>query len=112
MASLCKGTALFEVVLLLCEMCHWFSQHGSRRWDDGRTSSQGFRELGVTMVTPKDAARLHSDLRAAQVKVVAARRRWAFLLRETDTVSDAAVAPEIRAMQWHRLDRHTEALTS
>lgn len=61
-------------------------QHGSRRWDDGRTPAEAFRDLGLTTLTTQDAARLHSDLRAAQVKVVASRMKWAALLKETDTV--------------------------
>lgn len=61
-------------------------QHGSQRWDDGRTPAEALKDLGVASLSAKDAARLHSNLRATQMKVVAARLRWESLLRETDTV--------------------------
>lgn len=64
-------------------------QHGSQRWDDGRTPADAFRDLGLATITAADASRLHSDLRAAQVKVVASKMKWASLLKETDTVSSS-----------------------
>lgn len=62
-------------------------QHGSQRWDDGRTPEEALKDLGVSRISPRDASRLHSELRAAQVNVVASRMKWAALLKETDTVS-------------------------
>lgn len=41
----------------------------------------------MSRLSPRDASRLHSDLRAAQVNVVSSRMKWAALLKETDTVS-------------------------
>eukprot|EP00752_Nemacystus_decipiens_P001283 g1277.t1 len=61
-------------------------KHGSQRWDDGRTPEEALRDLGVSRLSPQDAARLHSDLRAAQVNVVSSRMKWAALLKETDTL--------------------------
>lgn len=69
-------------------LCHFGRpQHGSQRWDDGRTPEEALKDLGVSRLSPRDAAKLHSDLRAAQVSVVASRMKWAALLKETDTVS-------------------------
>lgn len=68
-----------------CAIC---AQNGSQRWDDGRTPDEALKDLGVSRLSPQDAARLHSDLRAAQVSVVASRMKWAALLKETDTVSE------------------------
>ncbi|CAM9732413.1 unnamed protein product, partial [Hapterophycus canaliculatus] len=61
-------------------------QHGSKRWDDGRTPEEALKDLGVSKLSPRDASRLHSDLRAAQVNVVASRMKWEALLKETDTL--------------------------
>ncbi|CAM9213039.1 unnamed protein product [Laminaria digitata] len=61
-------------------------KHGSQRWDDGKSPAAAFQELGLSTITPRDVSRIHSDLRAAQVEVVASRIRWAALLQETDTL--------------------------
>ncbi|CAM9512871.1 unnamed protein product [Ectocarpus sp. 12 AP-2014] len=61
-------------------------KNGSKRWDEGRTPEDALKDLGVSRLTPRDAARLHSSLRAAQVNVVASRMKWAALLKETDTL--------------------------
>eukprot|EP00904_Undaria_pinnatifida_P008533 jgi/Undpi1/480/HiC_scaffold_10.g03946.m1 len=61
-------------------------KHGSQRWDDGKSPAEAFQDLGLATITPKDVSRIHSDLRAAQVEVVASRIRWAALLQETDTL--------------------------
>lgn len=45
------------------------------------------KDLGVSVLSPRDASKLHSELRAAQVNVVASRMKWAALLKEADTVS-------------------------
>lgn len=44
----------------------------------------------MSRLSPRDAARLHSSLRAAQVNVVASRMKWAALLKETDTVRESS----------------------
>ncbi|CAN0298049.1 unnamed protein product [Pylaiella littoralis] len=61
-------------------------KHGSQRWDAGRTPEEALKDLGMSSLSPEDAARLHSELRAAQVNVVASRMKWAALLKETDTL--------------------------
>lgn len=67
-------------------------QHGSQRWDDGKSPAEAFQDLGLATITPRDVSRIHSDLRAAQVEVVASRMRWAALLQETDTVRASGAA--------------------
>ena len=84
-------------------------QHGSQRWDDGRTPEEALKDLGVSRLSPRDAARLHSDLRAAQVNVVASRMKWAALLKETDTVSQSFAGwmswPELIGRAWNCIVR-------
>lgn len=66
-------------------------QNRGQRWDEGRTAAEAFKELGVSTLSAKDASRIHSELRAAQMKVVASKMRWEALLRETD------------AVRWHEM---------
>ncbi|CAN0068755.1 unnamed protein product [Ascophyllum nodosum] len=59
---------------------------GNRKPNGVRTPTEALRHLGLVVLTPRDAARLHSDLRAAQVKVVAMRAKWMALVRKTQTL--------------------------